>query len=59
MKSVEFNDRFEITENPCHRGTFRIYDYNKCEHIGLVFDRISEAIKWLESKGFVRTAEEE
>lgn len=55
MKGIEFSERFEITEKPNHRGMFRIYDYNRCKHIGILFDRISEAVKWLESKGFVRT----
>lgn len=55
MKGIEFSERFEIAESPTYRGLFRIYDFNKGKHIGIFFDRISEAVKWLESKGFVRT----
>lgn len=55
MKVVGFNDRFEISESRTYKGIFKIYDFNKSKEIGILFDRISEAIKWLESKGFVRT----
>lgn len=55
MHCAGFNERFEIAEKPNHRGAYEVYDFVNYKHVGILFDRISEAVKWLESKGFTRT----
>ena len=52
MQCSEYNERFEIVEKSNQKGMYRIYDFKAEKHIGILFDRVSDAEKWLESKGF-------
>ena len=52
---MEFNSRFEIARNPSMRDLFRIYDFKRRTHLSRQFDRISEAVRYLEAKGYKRS----